>query len=328
MADKAKESRKNVRAATQAQQAAPNAGKPAKRGITRLLIPILVVIALVAAGIAWLVHSNNVQSKATHEEFAAAQTAFAKADTAYKETAQKLETQAGACAKSYEDYDVCPALVSASKEVEKEYGVVDKDVKAIDENAVDKMPEATQTLKAATSKVQELERRADKAIDDYEDALLKAVRDEHSDVMNTARTNLKEAKALLSTSKGRTSDADLWEAISKMLSVHERELDAQDGVKSSEPDEIIASTAIIKMESAAIESELAHLQEIYDSKASPSASASASASEKADSDDAEADSEASEPADDESASSKAEDKESPTPDASESSEGLPEDPDA
>ena len=61
-------------------------------GMKNLAILVLVVIALIAAGIGWLVHSNNVQSKATHEQFAAAESAYKKADTSYKEAAQKLKT--------------------------------------------------------------------------------------------------------------------------------------------------------------------------------------------------------------------------------------------
>ena len=248
-------------------------------GMKNLAILVLVVIALIAAGIGWLVHSNNVQSKATHEQFAAAESAYKKADTSYKEAAQKLKTESGACTKSYSDYDVCPALAKARTDIEKSYEDVSKQIGAIDASAVDKMPEATQTYKTSTSTVQELERRAVKAIEDYSDALLKAVSDEHAGAMNEARTNLKEAKALLSTSEGRTSDADLWNAISAMLAVHEKELEAQNEVSSDKPEEIIAATKVVRTESAAIESEMNHLKSIYASKAAPSEEESEKAKE-------------------------------------------------
>lgn len=334
MSEHPKEGRKSARTAakTSSRGAAKGAAAPpARKSKKNLAILVLVVIALLAAGIAWLVHSNNVQSKATHEQFAAAESAFRKADTSYKEAAQKLKTEANSCTKSYSAYDVCPALSNARTDIEKSYADVAKQVEAIDANAVDKMPEATQTYKTSTSTVQELERRAVKAVEDYSDALLEAVRKEHAEAMNEARTNLKEAKALLSTSEGRTSDVDLWKAISEMLAVHEKELDAQDKVSSDKPEEMIASTQIVRTESAAIESEMNHLNAIYDPKATPSPSEEESEKAKGEEKkDASAEQSASADADKDSASAQPSEKaaENASPEASAKEEGTAEDPDA
>lgn len=189
------------------------ADKAEKRGTgawKKWLALIAVLVVAAGGGIGWLVHSNNVAQKATHAEFSDAQKAWEKADDSFQEASQKLKGAANGCAKAYGDYDVCPALVSTRDSVDSEYAKVEAEVNAIDASAVDKMPEATKTLQTATATVQDLERTADKAVDTYESDLLKAVREEHSTLLEQARTNLKEAQALLSTSEGRTSDADLW----------------------------------------------------------------------------------------------------------------------
>ncbi len=264
-----------------ARKAKAPAAVPTKRAWRRWIVPVFVVIVLVSAAIAWLVHANNVQSKVTHEEFASAQKTFEKADVSYKEAAQKLKNEAGSCMKSYSEYDVCPALTAAHENVEKVYSEVVRKVDAIDPKAVDRMPEATQTYKEETSRLQDLERKAASAVEDYSAALLKAVRDEHSTAMNDARTQLKEAKALLSNSEGRTSDEDLWEAVKKMLSVHGKVLAEQEEVDSSDPDAVIEATKVVRTETAAIESEMSHLKAVYDAKGTSSPGESESADSEA-----------------------------------------------
>lgn len=255
----------------------PSAGKSIGKKIVTILVTIL-VIALVGVT-AFLVYRNNQASKATHAEFEAAQKDFATAETAYKEASQKLVNAEKDCEKSYQEYKLCPALTTALDEGEKEYAAVKETVDALSSESVDEMEKASETLKSSIETVQDLENKASDAVTTYEEDLLKAVQDEHDTLATEARTNLKEAKALLSASKDKTSDEELWDAYSRILDVHEKELSKQDSVKGDEPDTYISSSDILEVENAAIVSAMNHLKAIYEN--APAEGASADASDKA-----------------------------------------------
>lgn len=257
------------------------AGKSGKSGGKKAITILVTILVIALVGVmAFLVYRNNQASKATHAEFEAAQKDFATAETAYKEALQKLANAEKSCENSYQDYKLCPALTKARDEVESEYTAVKEKVDALASESVDEMEAASTELKSSTETVQNLGNKASDAVTTYEGDLLKAVSDEHEALATEARTNLKEAKALLSTSNGKTSDEELWKAYSRILDVHEKELNKQDGVKGDNPDTYIASSNVLKVENAAIVSAMNHLKEIYENApagaVSPEASPSAS----------------------------------------------------
>lgn len=254
-------------------KSASTAKSTGKKAVT-ILITIL-VIALVGVT-AFLVYRNNQASKATHAEFEAAQKDFVAAETAYKEASQKLANAEKECEHSYQEYKLCSALTTARDEAEKEYSTVKETVDSLSSESVDEMEKASQTLKSSIETVQDLKNKANDAVTTYEDDLLTAVQNEHDALVTEARTNLKEAKALLSTSEGKTSDEELWNAYSRILDVHEKELNKQDGIKGDAPDTYIASSEILKVENAAILSAMNHLKAIYENAPAQSASSDAS----------------------------------------------------
>ncbi|MBR5950762.1 MAG: hypothetical protein IKZ87_04940 [Actinomycetaceae bacterium] len=235
----------------------------AKKAVT-VLVAILVIVLV--GVMSFLVYRNNQASKATHVEFETAQKDFSTAEAAYKEAEQGLASAQRTCEKTYTNYELCPALAKVHTEVNKEYAAVKEEVDSITTETVDEMEKASATLQTSTETVSELKGKANDAVATYEKDLLKAVTDEHNALATQVRTNLKEAKALLSTSKDKTSDEELWNAYSRILDVHEQELNKQDEVKGDNPDSYIASSEILKVENAAIISATNHLKEIYENQ--------------------------------------------------------------
>lgn len=265
--------RKDADKTAKSSSAAQSTGKKA----VTVLITIF-VIALVGVT-AFLVYRNNQASKATHAEFEAAQKDFVAAETAYKEASQKLANAEKNCENHYQEYKLCPALSKAFNEAEVEYSAVKEEVDALSSESIDEMEKASATLKSSIKIVQDLENKASDAVTTYEEDLLKAVQNKHDTLAAEARTNLKEAKALLSTSKDKTSDEELWDAYSRILDVHEKELNKQDGVKGDDPDTYIESSDILTVENAAIVSAMNHLKAIYENTPADSTSSSADSSE-------------------------------------------------
>lgn len=239
-----------------------------RKNLRAIFIAVIVLVVVIVTSV--LVYRNNQQSKATHAEFAAAQKEFATSETSYKESSQKLVNTADTCKKSYESYNLCSTLTQAHEDIAAGYSVVKEEVDTIDSNNEESLDDAIANLKSATSTIQELDRKASDAVTTYEESLLKAVQDEHSNLLDEARTNLKEAKALLSASEGKTSDEELWKAFSRILGVYEKELDKNAEVKDDDVDAHIASSEVLRVENAAIVSATNHLKSIYKGASSDS----------------------------------------------------------
>lgn len=248
-----------------------------KKNPRAILIAVLVLVVVAVTAV--LVYRNNQQSKATHAEFAATQEEFGVSEKLYKQAAQNLVKTADECEKSYAQYNLCSTLATAHKEIEADYAAVKEEVDAIDSNNEESLDDAITKLKASVSTVKELESKANDSVASYEKSLLQSVQDEHSTLVDEVCTNLKEAKALLSVSEGKTSDEDLWKVFSSMLDVHSKEVDKNTDVKGEDVDAYIAASEILRVENAAIVSTMNHLKEIYDNGAKASNEPSADASQ-------------------------------------------------